>query len=177
MLSGSVQFLLQSYKCTGSGSRQITATRLHQNAPNHIWNFKSFPGVIVYSGPLSAGGSTPRPLYQIGKVKRWQLGIYLFRTDWAPAVLFLPQPIQWWRWRAWPMNASCNWVDSLQVSSVCVLWSSLYSGLFSATLSHVSNWQFINIICFFSVSEARSFDQQTHRPQNVSSNAVSYAFA
>ena len=23
-----------------------------------------------------------------------------------------------WRWRAWPMNASCNWVDLLQVISV-----------------------------------------------------------
>ena len=28
------------------------------------------------------------------------------------------QPIKSWRWRAWPMNASCNWVDLLRVSSV-----------------------------------------------------------
>jgi len=31
------------------------------------------------------------------------------------------QPIKSWRWRAQPMNASCNWVDLLQISSVHVL--------------------------------------------------------
>jgi len=28
-------------------------------------------------------------------------------------------------WHAWPVNASCNWIDLLQVSSVYVLWTSL----------------------------------------------------
>jgi len=35
-------------------------------------------------------------------------------VNWA--LVSLP-PIKSWRWRAWPTNASCNWVDLLQVSS------------------------------------------------------------
>jgi len=41
VIGRSIQFLLQSYKCTGSGSLQIAATRLHQNAPNHM-EFQKF---------------------------------------------------------------------------------------------------------------------------------------
>jgi len=46
------------------------------------------------------------------------------RTDWASTVPISLQPIASWRWRAWPVNTSCNnWVDLLQagqVSSVSV---------------------------------------------------------
>jgi len=42
-----------------------------------------------------------------------RIGIYEPRTRWAPTVLVSLQPIKSWRWRAWPMNASCNWVDLL----------------------------------------------------------------
>ena len=47
-------------------------------------------------------------------------GIHSARTDWAPAVLVSLQPIKlsWRCRRAWPMNASCNWVRSGQVRSV-----------------------------------------------------------
>ena len=41
---------------------------------------------------------------------------HAFRTNWAPIVLVLLLPITWWRWRAWPMNAFCNWVKLLQIS-------------------------------------------------------------
>ena len=43
---------------------------------------------------------------------------HVFWTDWALTDLVLLQPINSWRWRAWPMSASSNWVDLLQVSSV-----------------------------------------------------------
>jgi len=33
-------------------------------------------------------------------------------------VLVSLQPIKSWRWRAWPMNASCIWINLLHVSSV-----------------------------------------------------------
>jgi len=56
VIGRSIQFLLQSYKCTGSGSLQIAATRLHQNAPNHIWNSKSFPRIIP---PDRSAGAPP----------------------------------------------------------------------------------------------------------------------
>jgi len=53
------------------------------------------------------------------------------RTDWASTVPVSLQPIASWRWRAWPMNTSCNWVDLLQAgqfsfSSVYVLRTNLY---------------------------------------------------
>jgi len=32
-------------------------------------------------------------------------------------VLVWMQPVKSWRWSAWPMSASCNWVELLQVSS------------------------------------------------------------
>jgi len=38
-------------------------------------------------------------------------------TDWAPTDLVSLQPIKSCRWRSWPVNASCNWVDLLQVNS------------------------------------------------------------
>ena len=58
----SVQFLLQCYECTGPGSLQITATRLHQTAPNHIQNSKSFPGATPPDlRRLEARPSDPRP--------------------------------------------------------------------------------------------------------------------
>jgi len=43
-------------------------------------------------------------------------GIREWRTGRAPTVLVSP-----WLWRAWPMNASCNWVNyrSVQFSSMC----------------------------------------------------------
>jgi len=46
------------------------------------------------------------------------MNVHSTRTIWAPTVLVSLQPIESWRWRAWPMNASCNWVDLLPVSSV-----------------------------------------------------------
>ena len=46
--------------------------------------------------------------------------VHSAQTGWAPTDLVSLQPIKSWRWRAWPMNASCNWVDLLQVSSVHV---------------------------------------------------------
>jgi len=49
---------------------------------------------------------------------RWMIGIQVFRTDWALTVLVSLQLTQSWRWRAWPLNASCNWVNLLQFSSV-----------------------------------------------------------
>ena len=49
---------------------------------------------------------------------RWMIGIQVFRTDWALTVLVSLQLTQSWRWRAWPLNASCNSVNLLQVSSV-----------------------------------------------------------
>ena len=55
-----------------------------------------------------------------------------FKTDWAPAVLVLLQSVKSRRRRAWPVNASCNWVDLLQVSlgqftlvQFDVLWTNL----------------------------------------------------
>jgi len=49
---------------------------------------------------------------------RWMIGIHVFRTDWALTVLVSLQLTKSWRWRAWPLNASCNWVNLLQFSSV-----------------------------------------------------------
>jgi len=40
---------------------QWPATRLHQNAPNHIQNSKTFPGVIP-QGPHRLGASHPDPV-------------------------------------------------------------------------------------------------------------------
>ena len=56
-----VTYLLQSNKCTGSGGQHLTATRLHQNAPNHIQNSKTFPGVIP-QGPDRLEASHPDPV-------------------------------------------------------------------------------------------------------------------
>ena len=50
-------------------------------------------------------------------------GIHALRTYQALTVLVSVQPIKSWRWRAWPMNASCDWVDLF--SSVHVPWTSL----------------------------------------------------
>jgi len=47
---------------------QWPATRLHQNAPNHIQNSKNFSRGDT-SGPPSAGGFTPRPSPRLGKWK------------------------------------------------------------------------------------------------------------
>ena len=46
------------------------------------------------------------------------IGMHVFRTGWAPAVLVSPQPIKSLCWFVCPLNTSCNWVDLLQVSSV-----------------------------------------------------------
>jgi len=54
--------------------------------------------------------SSSEPMYSNGSV-------HSARTNWAPTVLVSRQPIMSWRLRTWPMNASCNWVDLLQVSS------------------------------------------------------------
>ena len=59
------------------------------------------------------------------RVLQWQCSQH---TNWALTVLVSLQPIKSWRWCAWPMNASCNWVGLLQVSSVHfsavhVLWT------------------------------------------------------
>jgi len=61
----SVQFLMQSYECTGSGSLHITATRFRQNAPNHIQNSKSFP---PDTHRLRALPQTPVPDWKSEKV-------------------------------------------------------------------------------------------------------------
>jgi len=53
--------------------------------------------------------------------------VHSTRTGWAPTVLVSLQPIKSWRWRAWPVNASFNWADLRQVSSVHALWTSLYA--------------------------------------------------
>jgi len=45
--------------------------------------------------------------------------VHSARTDWALTVLVSLQPIKSWRWREWwPMNASSNWVDFLQIAYV-----------------------------------------------------------
>jgi len=74
----SVQFLLQSYECTGSGSLHITATRFRQNAPNHIQNSKSFP---PDTHRLRALPQTPVPDWKSEKVatlaeaNHWRLAL------------------------------------------------------------------------------------------------------
>ena len=58
-----------------------------------------------------ANWSSPTPV--------WTAALeYTSWTRWAPTVLVSLQPVKSWRWCAWPMNASCKWVDLLQVSSV-----------------------------------------------------------
>ena len=62
----SVQFLLQSYKRTGSGGLRIAATRLHQNAPNHIQNSEKFSGGDTPE-PRRRGAPPPDPCPGLGK--------------------------------------------------------------------------------------------------------------
>ena len=71
VISRSVQFLLPSYKCTGSSGLQITATRLHDFKMHQITYriLKVFRG--WYPDPVD-WVSTPIPPSRIGKVKRWQ---------------------------------------------------------------------------------------------------------
>jgi len=72
--------------------------------------------------------------------------LHVFRTRWAPTVPVSLQPIMSCCWRAWPMNASCNWVDLLQdsFSSVNVLWTNLK--LLDSFTAHELNWTDLNTI-------------------------------
>ena len=67
------------------------------------------------------------------------------RTDWASTVPISLQPIASWRWRAWPVNTSCNnWVDLLQAgqfsfSSVYVMRTNLYCQFEDRWPKHLRN--------------------------------------
>ena len=69
-----------------------------------------------------------------------RVGIHMFRTNWAPTVLVPLQPIKSWRWRARPMNASCNWVDLLQISSVQFMRSEQTFRVHSVPSMIGTNW-------------------------------------
>jgi len=73
---------------------------------------------LIYRSSLVIVRLTPR-------MQRWtcfNFLSFLALTDRAPAVPVSLQAIRLWRWHELPMNASCKWVELLQISSVHVQW-------------------------------------------------------
>ena len=68
----------------------------------------SSPVRLVHSAWTQLNSSPVREL-AISNVNS-RIGIHVFRTDWAASFAAANQA-------SWPLNASCNWVDLLQVSS------------------------------------------------------------
>ena len=103
MVTGrSGQFLLQSYKWTGSGGIHIASTRLHQNAPNHIQNSKKFSGGVT-PGPRWRGALPPDPYAGLRKWKGGNPNPACKNDWWGVGVVICPEQGADCIWSSWSL--------------------------------------------------------------------------